>query len=840
MHKHIYYSLKTFVFIFITGFLFTLSAEQSYRVPPNARLPRLFSTSPVLYEVLVEGLQIVPVQAVYAKLPLTVGKILDPRLTKQCIKNLLALGCFSDVRLEYTKNNNNVSLYVVVKEKYRVSSLSLQGNDNLSLDTIEKKLSLSKIRWIDLRDIQILSKKIKKLYTEKQYHNASISHELKTRDDGSVEVVLHVNEGHSSRIRCIEFKGNACMSRHQLKRVIASKEYWILGFLDRGGIYKKEIIDYDKYQIENFYQSKGFFQAHVKDVVTKEHADGTIDITYIIEEGPLYRFGCVIQPCVEMLHPAIVNQCINFEEGDLYCKDLLRQALVTMKSLLGEQGYINANIMPKMKVHQDLCTVDIEFVVNAGKPTYVHAINIIGNNKTLEKIFRRELLFNEGDLLTSQKLDDSKRAIESLGYCAQGTGVMWQNHTFDTHQADLDLVLQEARTGKFFVKLALNSGSDAGKRWQTTIVAPTWYDTFLTNSNIGVTLQNSNWLGKGIRYYLDGTYANVDRSLSCGMGTNWLFDWPVSAGWNAFVRSTKYEDFRQSTCIPNEQKQGADVQLGFRSHYFDMALFGMSAGFDHITYAEPVVARLQFPGNPAMQAAYSEIVKRSFQPGTITWITGSISDDKRNHPSRPTCGYQWILNTKIAIPNSFRDNCDTFGYIKAGIDARWYTPLIVSYGVVFHVHAYAGIIHQLSNLNVPYSELFHVGGPQSVRGFLFGQIGPTLLGSSLGGTKAFFVNAEIQCPISHDGNITGVLFYDGGSAWDTIFTSSYVIPGTNAIISPSVLIKNNAINYRHSIGLGIRLVSPAPLKIDWGFKLDRNRKIGESLYEVHITMEQTY
>ena len=55
-----------------------------------------------------------------------------------------------------------------------------------------------------------------------------------------------------------------------------------------------------------------------------------------------------------------------------------------------------------------------------------------------------------------------------------------------------------------------------------------------------------------------------------------------------------------------------------------------------------------------------------------------------------------------------------------------------------------------------------------------------------------------------------------------------------------ILIRNNSFQYRHAVGIGIRLTQPMPIKIDWGFKLDRNKKLGESLSEVHIAMEGEY
>ena len=59
-------------------------------------------------------------------------------------------------------------------------------------------------------------------------------------------------------------------------------------------------------------------------------------------------------------------------------------------------------------------------------------------------------------------------------------------------------------------------------------------------------------------------------------------------------------------------------------------------------------------------------------------------------------------------------------------------------------------------------------------------------------------------------------------------------------IENSEYIKRNKFDLRHSAGFGINLVKPFPAKIDWGFKLDRKKHLGESPHEFHITMNYAW
>ena len=131
-----------------------------------------------------------------------------------------------------------------------------------------------------------------------------------------------------------------------------------------------------------------------------------------------------------------------------------------------------------------------------------------------------------------------------------------------------------------------------------------------------------------------------------------------------------------------------------------------------------------------------------------------------------------------------------------------------------------------------------MGGPGTVRGFDFGQIGPQIEGSSIGAKKAFWINAELIFSITKDQSVRALVFYDGGAGWDIPITREQLLllnDPTNANA-----LTNNRFKYRHSVGFGIRLTSPAPIRIDWGFKLDRNKKLREKFYEVHFSMSQDF
>jgi outer membrane protein assembly factor BamA len=262
---------------------------------------------------------------------------------------------------------------------------------------------------------------------------------------------------------------------------------------------------------------------------------------------------------------------------------------------------------------------------------------------------------------------------------------------------------------------------------------------------------------------------------------------------------------------------GAGVLTMARNPILNNTQIRGNIGIDNINYERQPKASLF---NPTEAAQFQIILDKEFVPGKFFWFAQYLEQDTRNHPVHVSRGHRAIISSKIAAP-TFGDN---IGFYKLTVDASWYTPIINEYDLVFKFHVFLGWLTSIGNNLIPFGELFHIGGPSSVRGFLFGQIGPKFATDSIGAQKALFWNAELMFPITADMNMKGALFYDGGAGFD----NPYVTTANRCYIT------DNNFDYRHAVGVGLRMLSPMPVKIDWGFKIDP--RSGESAYEVHFGM----
>lgn len=769
--------------------------------------------TPLIKTILVSGNKLVPEQAIRAKIPFKEGELFDKNKTAQTIRAIHLLGYFQNIQI-LTNNigNGAISLHIKVTEKPRISRISYEGNKALSDEKLHEKLETKEIQALDEEELFYLARKIKKAYQEKNYHHVDVSGKFIPAEDDTQEALFTINEGVQSRVKQVKFKGNHCVPDKILRTKTFTREDWILGFFDRAGTYHPDAVMHDKFTIENFYQSNGYLAARVIDTEVNETDNGEIDITFTIEEGELYTISKVEAPGNDILNEQQVLRYIPIWPGQLYSRDLIRKTMERIRKLWGDYGYIYADVQPSIRPDEKTKTVELSFNSDIGQRIHVNRIHIIGNNKTRDKIIRRELLFDEDEPLTSSLMDESKKRVQLLGYFDPQDGVQWKIIKLDEENADLELLVKEVKTGNMHINMGIGAQGDAK--------SPT--DSF----SVGVGINDTNLMGYGIRYNLNGSYSAQDKTVNATIGDDWLFDRPLSGSLTGFARKTTYEDFNRTEQRPVEKIYGGSAFFGFRLPQFNFVNVGIAGGYEKIDFETNNKAKVIYTKDAALQTALQEQINRSFQSGNIAWVGGTISQDVRNHPLFPTSGYQWAFDTKIGIPHE----TNGLAFFKFGINANWYTPIIKEYNLVLQLHGFVGYIKRLNDQSIPYRELFHVGGPASVRGFKFGQIGPNLLGSSIGSTKSFLTSVELQFPISADGNMRGRVFYDGGAGWDT----------PDACKIPATLLQNNTFDFRHAIGFGLSLAQPTPVRVDWAFKLDRKKKRGENLSEVHISMSQAF
>jgi len=119
------------------------------------------------------------------------------------------------------------------------------------------------------------------------------------------------------------------------------------------------------------------------------------------------------------------------------------------------------------------------------------------------------------------------------------------------------------------------------------------------------------------------------------------------------------------------------------------------------------------------------------------------------------------------------------------------------------------------SIDVPVYERFYAGGAYTIRGYKDRDIGPKDLETDdpIGGKAEFIANLEYSYPFTRQ--MRAAIFYDTGYVWTDIKDVDFA-------------------DLKSSVGAGIRMNLPIPVRIDYGYGLDH--KEGEKKGRFHISI----
>jgi outer membrane protein insertion porin family len=389
--------------------------------------------------------------------------------------------------------------------------------------------------------------------------------------------------------------------------------------------------------------------------------------------------------------------------------------------------------------------VNINFKINKGKPVYFEEILIGGNSKTRDKVIRRELLVYEQELHSGLKLKKSMRNLHRLDY--------FENIKVDTLKGSSDdkMVLKIDVTEKPTGTFSFGAGYSSVEK------------VFGMAS-----ISQRNLFGLGQVLALKTQLGSVSNKYTLSFTEPWLFDIPLSAGFDLYSWEYDYDTF-------DKDSKGGGVRFGYPVHEFTRI---------YMTYA------LDVADIRNIEIDAPDTIKEMAGNNVSSSITTAVKYDSRDKVFNPTEGAEHTVSIQYAGLGG------DIGFTKYILETGWFIPLFK--GTVGSVHAKTGYVSQNSGQKLPSYERFNLGGISSLRGFDWEDLSP----KNIGGNKFVQFNFEFLFPLIKEVGVMGVLFFDTGDVYDN---------------DESV----NLGNLRESVGGGIRWYSPmGPMRIEYGYILD--------------------
>ena len=774
-------------------------AKKAAKTPVRTRTPapapaeavRPDSQQPARIDrIVIAGNRRVEADAIRIHLRSQVGTALNEETVDSDLRALYRMGFFDDVEVDWSERDGDWVLTYTVSERALIKELHIEGNKKLDREDLEPALKVRPNTILEPEKIRKGIDEAKKLYEKKGYLDARIEYETQATGEDEVILTYKIEEGEVVRISKLIIEGVRAFPDSPwynplpggVKRVMQTKEKWMLSFVTGAGNLDNDVLKTDIERITAYYYDNGYIDVKVDEPTVERHEDG-LHVTIKVDEGEQYKVGKVEVAGDLLADMSAAREKLNLQSDDVFRTSKLRDDITVLTEAYGDEGYAFVNVTPDTIVSQTAKDVDVTYRVSKGPAVSIDKIEISGNTKTRDKVLRREIELQEQQQFSGSKLRRSQERLRRLGY--------FEDVNITTRKAagedklDLLVDVKEASTGAFSAGAGISSG-----------------ENFLFN----VRLSEINLLGRGLRLTLNADFGEIRRNFSIDLTEPYLFDTQISAGLSLFNWRLIFDEFTRGGT-------GAAMRA-----FYPLTGFGWNklAGFSLVDSRVGLEYRLEEAEISDVSLAASNQIRAEQGTSLTSSITPRFLRDTRNHPFDPSAGSLQDVGFEIAGVGGESK------FIKLEARGRWYYPFYKSPTWGTFVASTGGTLGYGfgygDSRELPLFERYFPGGINSVRGFRILSLGPQNVvfaeqpaqgfdRDAIGGSQQLIFNNELIIPIVEALGLKGVTFFDAGNA----FTAADGIDFGEM---------------RMAVGGGIRWLSPiGPLRLEVGFPL--NPRVGD-------------
>lgn len=677
----------------------------------------------VVKDIRVEGIQRTEAGTVFTYLPLKVGDTLDDQKAAQAVKALYATGFFKDVRLEA----ENGVLVVIVEERPAISQIDIVGAKEFEPDQLRsalKSTGLAEGRILDKALLEKAEQELKRQYLSRGRYGASVTTTVTPLDRNRVSITFTISEGDAAKIRQINIVGSqAFKEKDLLDLFVLSTPGWLTWYT-KNDQYSKQKLSADLETLRSYYLNAGYLEFAVESTqvsITPDKRD--IYITIAITEGQKYTVSDV-KLAGDMLVPEEeLRKLIAIKPGETFSREKLTESTKMISDRLGDEGYAFANVNAVPELNREKQEVAFTLFIDPGRRVYVRRINIAGNTRTQDHVIRREFRQMEGAWYSGDKINNSKRRVDRLGYFKE-VNVETPAVPGTTDQVDVNLSVVEKPTGALMLGAGFSSS-----------------EGIVLNASIS----QANFLGTGNFVSLQINSGDVNTVYALSFTNPYWTVNGVSIGYDLYKRDLDSTDLAVGAY--STSTLGAAARLGFPLGETDSVFFGLGYEKTDIgLFADSPLRYVQFVNE------FGSTVDSV--PGTVTWAR-----DRRDSAIYTTSGTVQRATAEVGMPGF------DLTYYKLNYQLQWYYPLTRDF--VLHLNGEIGYADGYDDQPLPFFKNFYAGGISSVRGYEAGTIGPKdVFGDALGGNERYIFNAEVLFPVPGlrgDKSTRMGVFFDAGA-----------------------------------------------------------------------------
>ena len=497
----------------------------------------------VIRSIAVRGNQRLEPETIRAYANLRPGETYTAQSLDQALKDLYATQLFADVTITGGESGD---LVITVRENPVINRIVLEGNKRLKDDKILPEIRLAPRQIFTRSAARSDVDRILELYRRQGRFAARVEPKIVQLDQNRVDVVFEIYEGDLAKVRRINILGNKEFGDERLKKEMFTRQAGgVLGFLKSNDTYDPDRLAADQQKLRAFYLTQGYADFRVVSALAELTPDRRdFVITYVIEEGPRYKFGTIEADSALRDFPnATILQVAKIKPGSWFNAKAVEDSVTDLSEAAGNLGYAFADINPAYDRDAEKRIMNITFKVGETPRVYVERIDITGNTATRDKVIRREFRLNEGDAFNAVKLKRSQDRIQSLGFFQESLEIK-QTEGTAPDRVVLGVNVEEKATGQ----LSLSGGYSSLERFVVQLA-----------------VTQNNFMGKGQSLDASVNYSRYSKSVQLGFVEPYFLDKPILLGGQLFRRD--YNSFNfvggERNTTYSQTSTGGAIRTGF-------------------------------------------------------------------------------------------------------------------------------------------------------------------------------------------------------------------------------------------------------------------------------------
>ncbi len=714
-------------------------------------LPAFLAAQEIVEKVEIAGNDRVTTETVLYYLTVREGDVYSVDQFRRDFRVLWSTGFFSNIRFEEAPGTRGKIVKIAVEENPVVRAVTFKTGKKVKEKDITDKLkekdqAILPYSYYSAYKIQRIRDTITDLLYEKGLLASKIETETVKQGKNEVDILVRVDEGPKLRVGDVVFDGGTKISASTLKWSMKdNRPHSFFNWIAGKDVYKQNKIAADVDLIKKKYQELGYMEASVGEPRTEEYVRRSVmfkkqkmmRLVFPVTPGYLYRAGEIKVEGGKALNLKNLRTLVRIKTGQIYSTKDREKSIDDMGEAFRDGGYVYAQIIPVENLDPKNKIVNVTFNINEGEVAFLNRLEFRGNIYTKDKVIRREMILREGDRFSLAMFKNSILRIKQLGLVDLEKDPDIKPNPDDPTKMDVQVNVKEMQRNN----IQFTAGYSG---YEGTFVAFSYSTT--------------NFLGAGETLELAVQQGKLVKNYSFGFTEPYLFDQPITAGFNVYARKTDYSTYG----LYKQNTQGVDLSLGMR-------LFGMWRA--NATYTIQRI-EMAYPEG-SLYASYYGASGKYYESSITPMIWRSTIDS----PLTPSRGTMYSASFKYA--GSFLGG--EIDMIKPNFEFTHYQP-IFGHGAKtqsFGFHAQYGFVRTRNNSRIPYWERFFLGGERSIRGYEVYSIGPRDANNYvIGGEKSLVLNAEYIIPVG--GPLYAIFFYDRGNsvdygsslAWKTMYSSA--------------------------------------------------------------------